>query len=402
MLKISVRDATPGMTLALPVVDPRQPQHVLLRIGYSLEPDVLERLKELGVRYLWVRCPPLDFLSQFVNHAALAEQAEVFVQIGQTFNHLQTQATPRIQYQNYCRTISRWVENLVSCPQAGLFLDDLACTEPGLDLLRHSSTVTYLSLLMGLKLEGYLVRQRRHIDPARAKEVVNLGVGAMLHDIGIAHLPDAVRQRYLHRRDESDPAWQEHPTLGYRLVREHVEPSAATVVLNHHQRWDGSGYGGSAAPVLAGERIHVFARIAALADYFDRLRQLNSPRPLPTAAVLQYILDPAISRLFDPQVIAALLAVVPPFPPGSFLRLSDGRVGVCIAHKPSDPCRPMIQLLMHADRRHPEHLELGPTVDLSEEHRGVFVIQCDDQDVAAFNFSPPPMLRERLALSMFW
>jgi len=58
------------------------------------------------------------------------------------------------------------------------------------------------------------------------------------------------------------------------MVHGEVEPSAATVVLNHHQQYDGSGYSGEGNAALDGQQIHVLARIVALTDQFDRTRHL--------------------------------------------------------------------------------------------------------------------------------
>ena len=67
-----------------------------------------------------------------------------------------------------------------------------------------------------------------------------------------------------------------HTTYGYEMVRSGVPASAALVVLNHHQRWDGSGYpsrvdhgtGNEMSP-LSGRQIPVFSRITLMADVYD-------------------------------------------------------------------------------------------------------------------------------------
>ncbi len=386
------------MVLALPVAHPHLPQHMLLRVGYTVERRILPRLAQLGVRFLWVRCPSLDFLSEYVSPPVLACQAELFQEVTEAFSAMQTQASARISYETYCQTIGHLVGQLVENPKAAIFLDDLASPEmASLDLLRHSSTVTYISLLMGLKLEGYLVRQRKHISPERAREVTNLGVGAMLHDLGITQLPQDACQRYQSTHDEGDPAWQTHPSLGYRLVHDHVEPSAATVVLNHHQRFDGQGYAGPAAPALGAERIHVFARIVAAADYFDHQRRLSQPRPCPTVRVLAEMLTPANLARFDPVAIIALLSVVPPYPPGSLVQLSDGHWAVAIEHRAVDPCRPVIQIVPEPASITGEKLPKGPVIDLAQASRQLHVAHFEGQDVSAYNFDLPGSLATAVA-----
>lgn len=394
MLKVEMRYAKPGMTLALPVTHPERPQHILLRVGYVLDREVIQRLSELNLRFLWVRCPGLEFLSEFIDPQLLQTQAQVYQQITDTFSQLQNQSSAQLPYNIYCKSIGTMVQQLVNNPKAALFLDDLA--NPLLndgDLLRHSSSVTYLSLLMGLKLEGYLIKQRKHIDPVRAKEVINLGLGAMLHDVGVLRLPPEVRRRQFHKPDEDDPSWREHPILGYRMVRQEIEPSAATVVLNHHQRYDGTGYAGQDVPLLDRDRIHVFARIVGLAEQFDRMRHQIGCPPRSAVEVLGRLIQPDLSAKFDPQVLSALLTVVPPYPPGSMLRLSDGRWAVSVQHHPLDPCSPTVQVIPEP---HPSIIgtsEAGEMLNLSSCSSKVTVVECDGIKTSGFNFARPDIMQ---------
>jgi HD-GYP domain-containing protein (c-di-GMP phosphodiesterase class II) len=386
------------MSLALPVRHPKLLRRILLKVGYTLTLEAIERMHEVGIRTVWVRYPSLDFLGDIVRLDVVEAQGDIVSEIARTFETVQQQSVAKLNFNTYTSTVSNLVHNLVSNPQAAIFLGDLAEASGGEDLMRHSSAVTYLSLLMGLKLEGYLIKQRKHIDPIRAKEVIGMGVGGMLHDLGVTQLAKEVREKYAQTGDESDPAWQQHPTVGYEIVRGKVDPSAATIVLNHHQRYDGSGYAGSGVPVLDGHRIHVFARIVGLAEAFDRMRHPVNGAAQPTVFVLGQLLRPEIARKFDPQVMRALFTVVPPYAPGSILRLSDGRFGVAIDHVPSDPCRPVVQIIPDPKHLPPGGEETpGPIVDLSEQHRTLQVIEAEGHNVQSLNFPKPALMQEELA-----
>ena len=157
-------------------------------------------------------------------------------------------------------------------------------------------------------------------------------------------------------------------------MRGRLDPSASTVVLHHHQRFDGSGFAGSEYPVQRGEDIHVYARIAAVADQFDRLRHPPGLPEQPAAFALQAMLQPALRRRFDPAVIGALLDVVPPYPPGATLRLSDGRLVEALDHHPSDPCRPVVQVVG------------GAPMDLAE-HPSLRVEMCNGLNTGDYHFT---------------
>lgn len=383
------------MTLALPIRHPDRRDQTLLKVGYELTTRTLTRLRDIGIHHFWIRYPGLEFVSDFVHHEVLEGQYRVVHEITDTFEDLQKDATAKLSYRAYCEAIGDLITQLIRNPKAAIFLDDLLYSQTD-DLIRHSSSVAYLSVLIGLKLQGYLVRQRPHIPPSRAKQVINLGLGAMLHDVGMVQLHPDVRQRYRDNGDESDLEWREHTALGYEMVHGQIEPSAATVVLNHHQRFDGSGYAGQNTPVLSGERIHVFSRIVGLADQFDRVRHPVNLPAQQTVWVLHALLEDPMLKKFDPQVMRALLSVVPPYPPGSIVRLSDGRWAVAIDHVPHDPCRPVVQIIPDPAHLDPAKPGRGQVIDLSEHARTLLITQCDGYDVTDLDFPAPELMRDRL------
>jgi HD-GYP domain-containing protein (c-di-GMP phosphodiesterase class II) len=223
-------------------------------------------------------------------------------------------------------------------------------------LLRHSAEVSILALMLGLRLDGYLVDQRKkHMNSRHAKDVVNLGIGCMLHDVGELQLPEHQREsrRATFHPFDDDIAWQRHVQMGYNSLRGQVEPSAATVVLNHHQHFDGSGF-----PVLEGTEdapdgsdIHVFSRIAMAADTFQHLLHQNGV-PQPTIVALWNVQNSSIRSWFDPIVMAALLAVTKPFIPGMVVTLSDRRHAIVTRTFEDTPCYPEVQVLNSPDLLH--------------------------------------------------
>ena len=386
MLRVDIKSARPGMNLALPVMNPRLPGHELLHIGYELTPAVIEKLDEMRVRVLWVDYPSLSFLSRYVDPESVSLRANVVTQIQDTFETLQHASAAKLNYESYTKTIGDLVDRVISNPEAALFVGDLSGQDSGDEFMRSGSSVTYLSLLLGLKLESYLIKQRKHVDAVRAKDVVGLGVGAMLHDIGVTMLPKEVVQRYKQTHDESDPGWREHTALGFRAVRGRIEPSAATVVLHHHQRFDGDGYAGRDFPVQQGTGIHIFARIAAVADVFDRLRHPPHGEEPSQVWVLAAMLGPKLRTRFDPNVLRALVEVVPPYPPGSRVTLSDGGEAIVIDYRIENPCRPSVQRL--PQNRLPEPgTPLGEKVDLMEEAE-LSIVACDGKPTESYNFGP--------------
>lgn len=349
------------MTLAVPVEHPARATTILLRSNVTLDTHAISRLRELGVGHVWIRHPSLEFVVEHSNPAVMRACGDLALQIGKAWDAVRDRPGARLHYQAYERAVSSLLERLAETPKAGVFVDQI--TSAGSSGMRHAANVCFLSLIMGLKLEFYLVRERSRLTTVCARDVTNLGVGALLHDIGMARADDETARPWREGRDDATGEWRGHVIAGFEMVKSDVDPSAAAVVLHHHQHMDGSGFPAmkegvadpnGAATVdgkptgLTGSDIHVFARIVAVADLFDRLRyppgipEQNCPT---TVSVLKRMQDGPCAKWFDPVVFRSLVSVAPPYAPGVWVTLSDGRSAVVESWTPAEPCRPVVRVM---------------------------------------------------------
>ena len=398
MLRVDVKLATAGMTLAMPVRNPNNPNRNLLSAGFTLSAEVIERLKQMLVREVMVRYPGLEALDKYVNPQVLERRGTLARRLEHTFDQIKYEAAANIPYDQYMSELGQLLDNLLGNPAAILFIEEAGAARTS--ILEHASAVAYMSLLIGVKLDGYLIKQRRTLPPRFARMLGNLGIGAMLHDVGLLKLEPHVLKRHQETGGMDDPAWRAHVRIGHELVRGQVEPTAAVVVLDHHQHFDGSGFpyrrsveGKPLAP--SGERIHVFARITTVADVYDEMRHRPDDVTVPAVRVIRQMLEPARIGWFDPQVLWAFLQVAPPYPPLSPVRLSDGRWAVPVEHNPSDPCRPKVQALAGSGPDAPE-FDPGacydaPVIDLTQTPE-LHICWSEGQDVSADNFTLPDHL----------
>jgi HD-GYP domain-containing protein (c-di-GMP phosphodiesterase class II) len=386
--------ARPGMTLAMPIHHPKRPEMLLLKTGAALDSFALGHLRELGISDIWINYPGLEFLAQYVSPVMREACVETTRKLAGVFEHVRHDAHARLEFQPVRRAVADMVESMVNQPMAALYINEVSQTDQ--PALRRAVNVSFLSVLMGISLQSYLIQERPRLKPGYAREVGPLGLGALLSDIGAQMIAPAALDRYYRTHDDTDPEWRQHVTIGHALLRGEVEPSAAAVVLNHHQNFDGSGYpllhDGDQDFAPAGSKIHVFSRIAAVADWFDHLRWgtfsaegVAPSKPMrPVVRVLRMLRESPLSRLFDPVCVRAMVAVAPPYPPGSIVTITGEQQCVVVDWSPLDPCRPIVQPI--GDLSKGELDEGNETIDLRRE-RDLMVTHIEGHDVSKDNFA---------------
>lgn len=397
MLRVLLSMARAGMALAMPIYHPKRPGTILLRAGVKLDDVSIAKLREMRIRDVWVRYPKLEFMEEYINPAVLEATQQLARQTADALDRAAASQHAKLEFPAYRDAILALLDHLAQHPRCVVFLNELADADA--PLLRHASNVCLISILMGVKLDFYLVRERVRLSSLVARDVSSLGVGAMLADIGMLRLDEQTLRRWNLTRDENDKAWQKHTELGARMVRGQIEPSAAAVVLHHHQKFDGSGFpptnsrdGHATAPV--GSDIHVFARIVGAADLFARLRHpahapLSSEEDAPSVPAVRALgrmLEHPCRYWVDPIVMRALFSVVPPYPPGTLVRLSDGARAVVVDWTTDDPCRPTVYTLGEDDDPRFAGRD-GEKIDLTMRP-GLTIVEADGEPVGDDNFSP--------------
>lgn len=166
--------------------------------------------------------------------------------------------------------------------------------------------------------------RRRNFDgPAYERQRDRLRSAARVHDLGKVGISDTVLKKPAPLTATERATMQQHVLIGARLFADHhneFDEAARDVMLNHHERWDGSGYPGhvdlvtgrpltdpsTGRPREGGKRqdeIPLFARIVALADVFDALWNERCYKPAwPERQVLDTIREES-GRHFDPELV---------------------------------------------------------------------------------------------------
>ena len=130
-----------------------------------------------------------------------------------------------------------------------------------------------------------------------AEDADILRLAAPMHDIGKIATPDAILLKKGKLTPEEWVIMKKHPALGHSILNGSKRPviaAAATIAHQHHEKMDGSGY----PQGLVGDKIHIYARIIAVADVFDALSHVRCYKPAwPIADVLKYLQDASGTHL---------------------------------------------------------------------------------------------------------
>ena len=191
-----------------------------------------------------------------------------------------------------------------------------------------------------------------------------IGLCGLLHDAGMDSLPhDFVRQGRPLTPEEYRQV-RLHPRAGADYVRQHfrfqglLDTVVPAAVEQHHERFDGSGY----PQGLAGDKIHNFARVLAIADSFEAMstpRPFRAPMDQPEAMRSLLVQGwRSAGGMYDPDMLKTFVWAASLYPLGSDVKLSDGR-RVRVIAATDDPKSPVVRTI--PDGAGPEE-----TIDLSK------------------------------------
>ncbi len=348
MLRVPLHKIQPGMILARPIPTPRDPRKFLLQRGREIPMDLVPRLKQLNVLEVWVRCRDLEFLEDIIDEGLGDAQREVYLHVRRNFESIMNDAAVELDVSHFQSSISGLFDILKQSTCGNFLLQKLDAFDNY--LMSHSTNVCYLALLLGMKLERYLIEERTFKSAKDAKDLQQLGLGCLMHDVGKMRIPQEILHKPGKLTKEEMEVIQQHPTIGHEMVKGRVPAGVAQVVLNHHQRFCGGGYParidaktGELMPALSGKQIPVFSRIATVVDVYDAAttqRVYSAAKP-PVQAL--YEMGTWCKGFFDPEVERAFRQIIPPFPIGQVVTLSNGVEAAVVDFNPKHPLRPKVQ-----------------------------------------------------------
>jgi putative nucleotidyltransferase with HDIG domain len=211
----------------------------------------------------------------------------------------------------------------------------------------HAINVSILSLLMG------------RVFGMSDVEMLDLGMGAMLHDVGKLDLPERLREPDYEAPPAAQAQYRSHVVHGVQHAqRMKLSAGALLVIAQHHEQADGTGF----PQKLNVDRMTMAARIVSLINRYDNLcNPLQSAKSLTPHEALSVLFAQGKTK-FDVTMLNTFIRMMGVYPPGSLVQLTDDRYAMVVAVNSGRPLKPRV--LLHDEAVPPDQALL---LDLERE-----------------------------------
>lgn len=324
MRRISIDSAEPGMINARNIYNSEG--KTLLAAGVTLNDLCISYLKEFGIFSIYIRDHITDELviPDTVTEKTRIESIKV---VRQAFK--QAKLKQPIDISPIRITVDKILEEILFYTNNLIQLVDI---RPQNDyIFAHSVNVCILSLITGISLS---------YNTLQLKE---LGIGALLHDIGSCQVPQEILNKPGPLTDKELQKIHKHPLAGFNILRQIPEfPTlSCQIALEHHERLDGSGY----PQQLRGKNIHEYAQIVSVTDVYDALLSYRNYRP----AFLQYSAVQELTRntytLYNPHIVSSFLENIAIYPIGTIVQLNTKEIGIVVDVNKRSQFHPVVHIL---------------------------------------------------------
>jgi len=204
-------------------------------------------------------------------------------------------------------------------------------------IISHSVNVAILSIKLG-SFSGY-----------NHDQLVEIGMAALLHDIGSVKIPDDVLNKKSSLSAKEMDQVKQRPKYSYEILKTYQDqhPYLAEIALQVYERIDGSGYPAG----LQKDEIHEYAQIIGLVDVYEALSHTRPYRQqfLHFAAGKEII--GKYKTAFQRELLKIFFNNFSIFPIYSYVRLNTGAIGRVVETYPDQPLRPMVQVLYDSQER---------------------------------------------------
>jgi HD-GYP domain-containing protein (c-di-GMP phosphodiesterase class II) len=263
----------------------------------------LQRLMQRGVQTLYIAQGDSATYRKYLRDNILKNDDIPAVQryqiLCEAMRAVLSEALTKGDHESAVKVASDFSEGMVQtvCDSQIVLNDLLPIMSHDGSVFTHAANVAASSLLLAQRLG---IKEKR--------ELLRIGQGALLHDVGEQGLPRQIMEKPGKVTDRERRIVREHPLRGFKGLcrREDLTWGQLMMVYQHHERFDGRGY----PQGLVGKEIHEWARLCAVADVYDALTRDRSYRKgADTKEVVEYM-DRESRRSFDKEICQCWIATL--------------------------------------------------------------------------------------------
>ncbi|WP_249871190.1 HD-GYP domain-containing protein [Oceanobacillus saliphilus] len=350
----STKSIKPGTILAQSIYN--ENGVVLLAKGMSLTTQIIKRLLEQGITYIYIEdihtkdIYPESLIPDNLRREATKTIKNVFKQIKKDGMMEKSYILDK-KNKDLGNVVEQILKEIQTNEKSLTLLSDIFISDDY--VFQHSLNVAIYSLAIGVQLKY----------PQKA--LVEIGVGAMLHDVGKIFIDPDILHKPNRLTDQEFEIIKSHTQIGYDYLRKHsgISSVIAHCAYQHHERLDGSGYprGISEKDMLP------YAKLIGIADVFDAVTSNRVYRDAMLPHEGLEILYAGAMSLFDKEMVEAFKKSIAVYPEGLAVELSDGRQGIVIRQNEELCDRPVLRIIKENGKDVDEiyELNLGNVVNIT-------------------------------------
>ena len=353
MRQVNVFYLSEGEIIAHPILDANG--RILLAAGIKLTNVYIHKLQALGVDAVLIEDDRLDDV--VINMGITPRTKEAAYKAVKSVRHC-LESNRLIRTNDMLDMLKRMITDLLGFEGILGYVSDFAVYDDF--TFHHSVNTTVFALIMGIAA-GY-----------NETKLLECGIGVLMHDIGKIKIPSVMLNKVEKLTEEEFNEIKLHANNGYEILRQIPDFGliSAHVALQHHERWDGSGYPRG----LKGTVIHEYARIAAISDVYEALTSKRVYRDaIQPYQAFEYVVGHS-GIFFEPKLINLFSQRISIYPDGSGVILNNGQRGNVIKQNVGYPGRPYLRMLYQGNE------PLHPPIDYNLiEHPSILIVGTENR-----------------------
>lgn len=308
--------------------------NILLRAGIKINNNYIDKLKSLGVYYLYISDERLDDIGE-VDEEFEKLKSKTLENMGEVIKNLNNGNKRRVRESLKC--VEELVDYIIEIKDVRNSLNDIQAYDKY--TYYHSLDTGILAAFLGVNLKY------------TRDELKKLAVGAILHDVGKIKIPSSIIKKRGKLTESEYKEVKKHPIYGAEMLKNVLGKPQPIIksVLEHHERVDGKGYPFG----LKGDKISSFGKVVSICDVYNAVNSDRSYRKRFKPNEAYELILAGCGTAFDEDIVRRFKKTFAVYPMGSCVKLSNGIEGYVISQNENFPDRPVLRVLYDSQTRKP-------------------------------------------------